>query len=74
MILRQNCNVLTLHNISLGYKGKQKRSDPADMQCGENGQQGAKHDDDEPVDGVRQGNGKPPAPYTPPEGQSRQKQ
>ena len=28
------------------------------MQCGENGQQGAKHDEDEPIDGVRMANGK----------------
>ena len=28
------------------------------MQCGENGQQGAKNDDDEPIEGGRMANGK----------------
>ena len=45
-------------NISVGYNGKRQSGDPADMQCGENGQQGAKNDDDEPIEGGRMANGK----------------
>lgn len=72
----RDCNVVRLNTISPGCKGKHKSSDPRDMQPGDmqsvdNGQQGAKYDDDGHTRGVRDGNGKPP-PDTPPEGERRE--